>query len=177
MDDIIRKPIRWYPNTPFPKEVVVSANANLYKFDITKRVDKELTKRIKCIQRTIIKQFGSSTAVVPVAGCEKSRYKIECPVTSCNKASYLNIHRHLVSNKHCWSETKAKLFSSTRVRLFNHYTRINKRHPSPAICRQCNVCFDRLDTHLINVHHVSRGTRRFKLEMERGKKAVVKQLF
>ena len=81
------------------------------------------------------------------------RPKVKCPVPSCD-ACVINLKKHLLTNKHKWSEEKALTtrqdfgLRKKRKRLPPEERKTKERHYRPRICPNCGRVLVRLENHL-----------------------------
>ena len=87
------------------------------------------------------------------------RPKVKCPVPSCD-ARVKNLKKHLLTNKHKWSEEKALTarqdfgLRQKRKRLPPEERKTKERHYRPRICPICGRLLVRLENHLRQYHAI-----------------------
>ena len=90
------------------------------------KLRRRIERAKKEIEKKLVLYLGGSKAVeVQIKNNRGVRYNFTCPVQDCFFEEK-QLSRHFRSKYHGWSESKASLTESFRVRYFNYLTKVEK---------------------------------------------------
>ena len=148
----------YYPEVPFDNGLDKFESNELEKEALRSAITKQKNKIIA----KLTDLFGDICNVkMTFTKKGQQRILIRCPVLNCNVQEH-ELKRHLIRNKHKWSEEEANSHVSFCTRYFKYVTKFVKDGVMiPKFCTECNSFFGRMDHHLSINHKLDKSDDKY----------------
>lgn len=129
----------------------------MHEFGFSHKESKDKTKKKYKAKKThnkdnIVEIFGMKEPLLK----RNNYYKYHCPYQRC---SYLgkDLKRHFIL-RHKWDSVRARKEVSCRLKVFKYASKTSKTGVyKPRVCKQCNICVERIKKHIKHVHRTKKG--------------------